>query len=56
MTFGGRIEPATAKGFIAKKMAKGPHAGDFRDDERIRHWADGIADQLNAPKHADVWR
>ena len=56
MTFGGRIEPATAKGFIAKKMAKGPNAGDFRDVERIRHWADGIAEELNAPKHADVWR
>lgn len=56
VTFGGRMEPATAKGFIAKKMAKGPNAGDFRDDGRIRHWADGIAEELNAPKHADVWR
>jgi menaquinone-dependent protoporphyrinogen oxidase len=56
MTFGGRIEPATAKGFIAKKMAKGPNAGDFRDDGRIRQWADGIAEELKSPKHADVWR
>lgn len=56
VTFGGRMEQATAKGFIAKKMAKGPNAGDFRDFARIRHWADGIADQLNAPKHASIWR
>jgi menaquinone-dependent protoporphyrinogen oxidase len=55
VTFGGRIEPATAKGFIAKKMAKGPMAGDFRDFDRIRHWADGIAEQLTAPKHVDIW-
>jgi len=56
VTFGGRIEPASAKGFIATKMAKGSMAGDFRDFDRIRHWADGIAEQLTAPKHTDVWR
>ena len=56
VTFGGRIEPTTAKGFIAKKMAKGPNAGDFRDFDRIRQWADGIAEELKSPKHADVWR
>jgi len=56
VTFGGRVEQATAKGFIAKQMAKGPNAGDFRDVARIRHWADGIAEELNAPRHADVWR
>ena len=53
VTFGGRLEPATAKGFIARKMAKGSMAGDFRDFDRIRSWADGIADQLTA-HHADL--
>jgi len=53
VTFGGRIDAATAKGFIAKRMAKGPMAGDFRDFDRIRQWADGIAEQLTASKHVD---
>ena len=48
VTFGGRLEPATAKGFLARKMAKGSMAGDFRDFDRIRAWADSIADQLTA--------
>ncbi|ACV78809.1 flavodoxin domain-containing protein [Nakamurella multipartita] len=48
-TFGGRIETATAKGFLAKSMAKGDLAGDFRDFDRIRTWADGIAAELSAP-------
>ncbi len=45
-TFGGRLEPATARGFIARRMATGPMAGDFRDFDRIRSWADDIAMQL----------
>jgi menaquinone-dependent protoporphyrinogen oxidase len=48
VTFGGRLEPATAKGFIARKMAKGKMAGDFRDFDRIREWAASIAAQLTA--------
>ena len=50
VTFGGRLDPATATGFIARKMAAGPLAGDFRDFTRIRAFAAGIADQLTAPK------
>ena len=53
VTFGGRLEPATAKGFIARRMAKGAMAGDFRDFDRISQWANSIADQLTAD-HAAI--
>ncbi len=46
VTFGGRVEPGTAKGFIAKKMAKGPKAGDYRDFDQIAQWATGITTEL----------
>jgi menaquinone-dependent protoporphyrinogen oxidase len=49
ITFGGRLEPATARGFIARRMATGPMAGDFRDFDRIRRWADTITSQLAVP-------
>lgn len=45
-TFGGRVEPATAKGFLARKMAAGPGGGDYRDFDEIRRWAGGIGAQL----------
>jgi hypothetical protein len=44
VTFGGRLEP-TAKGFPASAMAK-THGGDWRNVERIRAWAAGIATSL----------
>ena len=47
-TFGGRIEPATAKGFLATSMAKGDLAGDYRDFGQIAAWARGIAADLTA--------
>lgn len=47
-TFGGRIEPATAKGFLATNMAKGDLAGDYRDFGEIAAWARGIAAELTA--------
>lgn len=53
VTFGGRLDPGTAKGFIARKMAKGPMAGDFLDFDRIRAWADDIGGQLTS-LHADL--
>jgi menaquinone-dependent protoporphyrinogen oxidase len=43
-TFGGRLEP-DAKGIIAHAMAK-HRAGDWRDFDRVRAWASGIALQL----------
>jgi menaquinone-dependent protoporphyrinogen oxidase len=45
-TFGGRLEPATARGFLARRLAAGPLAGDFRDFPRVRRWADAIATEL----------
>ncbi len=42
-TFGGRLETETAKGFLARKMAQGDLAGDFRDFDRIRAWARSVA-------------
>lgn len=56
-TFPGRIKPETARGFMAKKMAKGPLAGDFRDWDQIRQWATEITrsthkEDIHAP-HQD---
>lgn len=48
-TFGGRIESATATGFIARRMAAGPNAGDYRDFTEIRRWAAGIATEMVLP-------
>ena len=42
-TFGGRIDSATATGFLARKLAQGDLAGDFRDFDRIRAWACTVA-------------
>lgn len=47
VTFGGRLAP-DAKGFIASKMAKNGHAGDFRDFDEVRAWAFDLAAQLHA--------
>jgi menaquinone-dependent protoporphyrinogen oxidase len=43
VTFGGRLEPRTAKGFLARRMAAGPMAGDYRDWDSIRRWARMVA-------------
>jgi len=43
-TFGGRLE-RDAAGFIAQAMAK-THAGDWRNPDRIRAWANHLADVL----------
>ncbi len=44
VTFGGRL-PADAKGFPASAMAK-KMSGDWRDEDRIRAWAAGLAKDL----------
>ena len=49
-TFGGRLTPETAVGFIAKKMAQGTMAGDYRDWDAIDLWAYQIAQQLVAAR------
>lgn len=43
-TFGGRLDP-DAKGFMAASMAK-TNAGDWRDTDQIKMWADEIASSL----------
>lgn len=49
-TFGGRLTGQTAVGFIAKKMANGPMAGDYRDWDAIELWAYKIAQELVAAR------
>lgn len=44
VTFGGRLEP-DVKGFPARAMAK-TMSGDWRNPERIRAWANELADEL----------
>ena len=51
-TFGGNLDPARAKGRLARWVSKGDLAGDFRDWEQIRSWADDVADQLGADQPA----
>jgi menaquinone-dependent protoporphyrinogen oxidase len=51
ITFGGRLDPTRATGFIAKKMAAGELAGDFRDFDLIRSWAQNIAADISRPAH-----
>jgi menaquinone-dependent protoporphyrinogen oxidase len=43
-TFGGRLAP-NAEGFAAAAMAK-EHAGDWRDEDDERRWADRVAEAL----------
>ena len=45
LTFGGRLS-ADATGFVAGRMASRGMAGDFRDFEQIRRFAEGIAQEL----------
>jgi menaquinone-dependent protoporphyrinogen oxidase len=47
-TFGGNLDRSRAKGLLARWVSVGDLAGDFRDWDQIRAWADGIADQLVA--------
>lgn len=47
VTFGGRLTEKPG-GFIANAMARDGRAGDWRDEEEIRHWADEVARSLVA--------
>jgi menaquinone-dependent protoporphyrinogen oxidase len=48
VTFGGRLSEETRGwlGFVARRMAREAHGGDFRNPERVRAWARTIAGQL----------
>ncbi|HEY3259191.1 MAG TPA: flavodoxin domain-containing protein [Pseudonocardiaceae bacterium] len=46
ITFGGRLDAATARGPLARWVARGDLAGDWRDWNQIRTWAAGVAEQL----------
>jgi len=48
VTFGGRLEPETATGWLARRMAAGPLGGDYRDWDEIRAWARAIAGERSA--------
>jgi menaquinone-dependent protoporphyrinogen oxidase len=44
-TFGGRLDAAHARGFVARLMARS-RSGDWRDERDVVTWADHIADHL----------
>jgi len=48
MTFAGNLDHSRAKGLLARWVSNGDLAGDFRDWDLVRAWADAIADQLVA--------
>lgn len=47
MTFGGRLDVATATGPLSRGMAKGELGGDWRDWDAIRGWAAGVGAELS---------
>ncbi len=44
----GNLDHSRAKGWLARWVSNGDLAGDFRDWDQIRAWADDVADQLVA--------
>jgi menaquinone-dependent protoporphyrinogen oxidase len=50
VTFGGRMttEAHTWLGFVARRLAREGHAGDFRNPERVRAWARTVATEILA--------
>jgi len=53
ITFGGRLndEAHGWLGLVARRLANEGHAGDFRNPQRVRRWARGIAAEL-APQRS----
>jgi menaquinone-dependent protoporphyrinogen oxidase len=51
VTFGGRMttEAHGWLGQVARQMAHQGHAGDFRNPERVRAWARGVAAEIRTP-------
>ncbi|MFG1912566.1 flavodoxin domain-containing protein [Kribbella sp. NPDC048928] len=52
ITFAGRLDPATAKGFLARHLATGDLAADSRDWQKIRTWAADISAALEATERS----
>lgn len=52
VTFPGRLEKATAKGFLARHLATGNLADDSRDWSKVRHWSDDINAALEATERS----
>jgi menaquinone-dependent protoporphyrinogen oxidase len=52
VTFAGALEPDTARGFLARRLAAGDLAGDSRDWHRIRAWAVDINAALAATERS----
>jgi menaquinone-dependent protoporphyrinogen oxidase len=52
VTFGGRLtaEAHGWLGFVARRMEREGHAGDFRNPQRIRAWARGIAAEITSAR------
>ena len=48
-TFGGRLAP-DARGMTARAMVRNGRAGDFRNPDRIRAWAERIAAEVMAAR------
>ncbi|TCC30799.1 flavodoxin domain-containing protein [Kribbella speibonae] len=51
VTFAGSLEPDTAKGFLARRLATGDLAGDSRDWTKIRAWATNISTTIEPTEH-----
>ncbi|HEY0639491.1 MAG TPA: flavodoxin domain-containing protein [Pseudonocardiaceae bacterium] len=55
VTFGGRLDAEHAGGWwMARRMASGPLAGDWRDPEAIRDWASDVAGRILRPADQSV--
>lgn len=51
MTFAGALDPATAKGFLARRLATGNLAGDSRDWNLIAAWSEEIAAAISSTEN-----
>jgi len=52
VTFGGRLDPAKATGFLARRLARSPLAGDARDWPKIHAWAADISAAIAATQRS----
>lgn len=42
-TFPGRLDPMSARGFMARRLARVDFAGDFREGDQVPPWACGLS-------------